>query len=498
MSELTELNTEPPQGRRRAGTRVAVLLAVVIAVLALMLAGGTYAYAKQYDHKALPGTTVLGTDVSGKTSEQISALVSQRAKDVSVTVDTDGTEKKLSLADLGVTVDAKKTAAAALGENRQLTDAIGSTLGGSRAIEPVVAVDESDASAAATSMVPADQAKSVDAKVSFDKDLGRYTVVKGSDGMGVDTDAFVSALKAKAPALESFSIEQKITQRSPELTEDEARATADKLNKAAEQSIVVTGPKDSTHTLSAAQRASMLKVAPSEDGDSFTVSVRDKAVSSWVSKAAKKDSTTAKDGIEQVDAKGKTTKVVSKATDGVKVTNTDEVTEKVTAALKDSAALKVAFTTEKTEAKVTKIKAPTSEASKSSEAKKATGEKWIDVDLTKKTVTAYRGDTPVWGPKKIVDGKNGTTSTGSYKIYLRYDTQDMTNGGRVSEDDPDYYYTEDVPWVQYFNGGIAFHGAPWRSSFGYSGSHGCINMRVSEAKWLYDWAEMGTRVEVHR
>jgi lipoprotein-anchoring transpeptidase ErfK/SrfK len=73
----------------------------------------------------------------------------------------------------------------------------------------------------------------------------------------------------------------------------------------------------------------------------------------------------------------------------------------------------------------------------------------------------------------------------------------MTNGDRYDEDDPRYYYTEDVPWVQYWHNGYAFHGAPWRSSFGYSGSHGCINMTVSDAKWLWDWADVGVRVESH-
>src|SRR5699024_6374300 len=56
-----------------------------------------------------------------------------------------------------------------------------------------------------------------------------------------------------------------------------------------------------------------------------------------------------------------------------------------------------------------------------------TGEKWIDVDLSAKTVTAYVGDTPVWGPRPMVDGKPGNeTVTGTYEIYLRYEKQDMT------------------------------------------------------------------------
>ena len=50
--------------------------------------------------------------------------------------------------------------------------------------------------------------------------------------------------------------------------------------------------------------------------------------------------------------------------------------------------------------------------------------------------------------------------------------------------------------MQYFHRGYAFHGAPWRSSSG-TRSHGCINLPVSDAKWLYDWASIGTKTVVH-
>jgi lipoprotein-anchoring transpeptidase ErfK/SrfK len=29
-------------------------------------------------------------------------------------------------------------------------------------------------------------------------------------------------------------------------------------------------------------------------------------------------------------------------------------------------------------------------------------------------------------------------------------------------------------------------------------SHGCINMKTSEAKWLYNWAPKGTLVVIHK
>ncbi|OQX62000.1 MAG: hypothetical protein B5M51_06740, partial [Anaerolinea sp. 4484_236] len=35
--------------------------------------------------------------------------------------------------------------------------------------------------------------------------------------------------------------------------------------------------------------------------------------------------------------------------------------------------------------------------------------------------------------------------------------------------------------------GVAIHGTYWHNNFGYPMSHGCINMRNQDAKWLYRW-----------
>ena len=59
-----------------------------------------------------------------------------------------------------------------------------------------------------------------------------------------------------------------------------------------------------------------------------------------------------------------------------------------------------------------------------------------------------------------------------------------------------YYYTEDVPWVMYFNGDQALHGAYWHNEFGRRRSHGCVNFPVGVAQFAYEWAPMGTEVRV--
>ena len=109
-------------------------------------------------------------------------------------------------------------------------------------------------------------------------------------------------------------------------------------------------------------------------------------------------------------------------------------------------------------------------------------------------MTAYEGATVVHGPVSVVDGAAATpTVTGTYRIYQQNETQTM----RGENADGSNYETENVPWISYFYQGYALHGAYWRSSFGYSDSHGCLNMPVDEAHWIYNWAEKGTTVTSH-
>lgn len=82
---------------------------------------------------------------------------------------------------------------------------------------------------------------------------------------------------------------------------------------------------------------------------------------------------------------------------------------------------------------------------------------------------------------------NTPTVLGSYQIYTKYDSTRMTGEG---------YDMPNVPWTMYFYQGYSFHGTYWHSNFGQPMSHGCVNMKTEEAKWLYDWAPLGTNVLV--
>ncbi len=49
-------------------------------------------------------------------------------------------------------------------------------------------------------------------------------------------------------------------------------------------------------------------------------------------------------------------------------------------------------------------------------------------------------------------------------------------------------------WMGLSAGGVGIHGTPDAASIGYSASHGCIRMRISNAEWLFERVRIGTPV----
>jgi len=116
------------------------------------------------------------------------------------------------------------------------------------------------------------------------------------------------------------------------------------------------------------------------------------------------------------------------------------------------------------------------------------GTRWIDVNLSTQSVYAYEGDTVV--NSFIVS--TGTwltpTVTGKYKIYIKLKSGNMSGPG---------YFLPNVPYIMYFYKSYGLHGTYWHNNFGTPMSHGCINLRTSDAEWLFNWASLGTVVNVH-
>ncbi len=144
-------------------------------------------------------------------------------------------------------------------------------------------------------------------------------------------------------------------------------------------------------------------------------------------------------------------------------------------------------------------------------------EKRIEVNLDNQMLTAYEGQVIVFqtkissGLRSLGAGPNGiptATPRGRFNIQSKLPSKHMGQG-RLTDDLSDPILLG-VPWTAFFyETGVAFHGTYWHDNFGSPMSHGCINMRNDEAKWLFRWtnpvneptswevrARLGTSIQV--
>jgi uncharacterized protein YraI len=114
---------------------------------------------------------------------------------------------------------------------------------------------------------------------------------------------------------------------------------------------------------------------------------------------------------------------------------------------------------------------------------------WIDIDLSEQMLYAY-DSTELMASFLVSTGIDlYPTETGQYKILVKYRYSDMHGND---------YYLPNVPYSMYYSGDFSIHGTYWHHSFGTPMSHGCINMDISDAEWLYNWSSVGTLVNIHR
>jgi hypothetical protein len=117
----------------------------------------------------------------------------------------------------------------------------------------------------------------------------------------------------------------------------------------------------------------------------------------------------------------------------------------------------------------------------------------IDVNLSTQQLAAYEDGLLVY-TAPVATGKDGfNTPAGNFAIYDRYTVQTMIGSGGGET-----WNVPNIPWVMYIVGGVALHGTYWHDAHGTGVrmSHGCVNLKIDDAEWLYRWADLGTPVRV--
>ncbi len=109
--------------------------------------------------------------------------------------------------------------------------------------------------------------------------------------------------------------------------------------------------------------------------------------------------------------------------------------------------------------------------------------RWIAVDLFEQTLVAYEEDRPVFATLVSTGLPNTETNEGIFPIWASL-PRDAMSGATGA---PNAYVLQSVPWVMYFDGSISMHGTYWHDTFGYRRSRGCVNLSISDARWVFEW-----------
>ncbi|MBB6391198.1 L,D-transpeptidase family protein [Microbacterium thalassium] len=452
---------EPAPRRRRTGLWIgiaagAAVIGLVVSSLVLIA----------------PGTTVAGVPIGGMTAGAAADAIDQSFAGTVVVLTGEGGDVELTAADLGATVDSRTLAEDAFAERPMWNVSQWFT-------EPAdveVTIDEATAEAALRAAAPDLYVDPVDATLAYDSQQVRYVWTAAEEGAGVDVESIRVALQdAFAEGSPRVELTPAPAAIAPTVTTESATSTADTLNNILEHAGFYVGDQRAVK-VSPATAASWLTVAQTADGG-FEISADEAAIQEVV------DTLPDKINRDAVDAK-----VITDSGGAVLQTNVAGVAGRElgsTASVASDYAAQLATGKAKFKLPVNVTDYETIATSRR-----------IDVNLSTQTTTLYQNG-KVYRSWAISSGLPATpTPTGNFRVFAHTAIQDL---GALCYDPTrtDSYCTEDVPWLTWFAPDIAFHGAYWHNNFGNQMSHGCVNMPINVAKFVYDWAPIGTEVSVH-
>jgi lipoprotein-anchoring transpeptidase ErfK/SrfK len=133
----------------------------------------------------------------------------------------------------------------------------------------------------------------------------------------------------------------------------------------------------------------------------------------------------------------------------------------------------------------------------------------IVVSTEEQMAWLYQDGTVIYSTPVTTGGPDLPTDHGVF--HIDWKQSPFTFHSPWPPSSPYYYPPTQVQYWMPFNGGEGLHDASWRSNFGPGsnfaptdlgtgnsilGTHGCVNLPLSAAQLIWDWAPVGTMVVV--
>lgn len=111
------------------------------------------------------------------------------------------------------------------------------------------------------------------------------------------------------------------------------------------------------------------------------------------------------------------------------------------------------------------------------------GEYWVDTNLTKKVVTLFLYDKPIFTTYAAIGRPTNPTLPGTYRIWVKLEKTRMQGGPPTV---PYVYDLPNVPHTMYYYNSYGLHGTYWHDKFGTGQSAGCTNLTQGDAEYIFN------------
>jgi lipoprotein-anchoring transpeptidase ErfK/SrfK len=440
----------------------------LLAILLLGFGGWVWLF---YSDRTMPNIVVGNIAVSNAKADTIRQAIAQQTPQLSVTFDDNGKRTTIPAKDLGVVVDTEATVQKALKVRNAL-------LWQSTKVPLVLMNDPGMLIEYAQKTFPSIFVDAKDPEVVFNEQAGQFEIRPGVDGKGLDIKSFEEALPLLAEQPQDFTLKLTSASVQPLLDEAKLKEPRDQANEIIKKQVAFTLKGQTIYAAKPAEIASWLHFVPEPTQGTVGLEIDKAKVSQLLTdKVSPMVATPPVDQKVIIDKQSGAKTVIQQGRAGSTIQDIDKLSSDVVTQLSANKA----FSSE-----VSIASAPFKTVTLTS------ADKWIEIDLSKQRLTMYMSGQPIKSVLVSTGRAKTPTRVGTFAIYSKRAVMTMT--GTIAGD---YYYIPNIKWVSFFDGGEAFHGTYWHHNFGHPMSHGCVNMTEADAKVLYDFAPIGTKVVVH-
>ena len=321
--------------------------------------------------------------------------------------------------------------------------------------------------------------QTVDASLSIDG--GTVVVNSSKAGMNIDFDKITSQLDS-SKINQNVTIKASLTITEPTIDTAAANAAKVQADNLISKSYAVTSSTNVTKYASTAQKASWLRFTSNANTKSISVAMNTDAAKSTLTQLANSFAQGERDKVV-LTFDGAAPTLIDSGQDGVAVdqNSLNAGLAQLTNAVNNNQSFSFP---------IALLDQPAGERDLGG----INGGKFVLVDIANLKAYAVNNNTVDRVMLVSTGIPSMPTHRGSFKVLAKTRLKTMTGCNEAVG----CWDVPNVPNVQFFTSdGEALHGTYWHHEFGIKNmSHGCVNLSLDDAAWLYDWTVIGTDVIV--